>query len=61
MFIDDDNHTIAMKKLSLLQEFFVLEPDLHLSKEASGGMFFFLSDIVDDLTPQKGNQIEVSE
>lgn len=61
MVIDGDKHAIAMKKLSFLSYFFVDEKHVQFGPDASGGLFFILSEIMEDLTPQEGNQIEVSK
>lgn len=61
MVIDTDKNSIAMKKLALLSELFIHENVVELSKEASGGMFFILTEIIQELTPQEGKQIEVSK
>lgn len=61
MVIDSDKHFIAMNKLALLTRFFINKDDVVFSEEASAGMFYILTDIIQELTPQEGNQIEVSK
>jgi hypothetical protein len=51
MFIDTDEYSIAMKKFALLSELFVHDNVVEFSKQASGGMFYILTEIIQELTP----------